>query len=132
MKDHSIDDNQVDRIGEKLDFFCPVNALIDVIAGKWKLRILWQLRNGIKRFGELKEALPNITPAVLSSHLQELAKQGIISREIYAEVPPRSEYSLTETGRSLFAVLYAMESWGIDFIRLSKSSATPYCFWPRP
>jgi len=129
--ENNTDNYQATTIGEEAAFLCPVNAMIDVIAGKWRVRILWELSNGVKRFGELKELLPNITPAVLSAQLQALAQQGIINREVYAEVPPKSEYSLTDIGKSLFEIIYDMETWGNDFIKQSRPSISTNLFRPR-
>ncbi|MCB0351378.1 MAG: helix-turn-helix transcriptional regulator [Bdellovibrionales bacterium] len=91
---------------------CPVELSIKIIGGKWKPILLWQLNEKIKRFGELKKDINGITVKMLAQQLRELEQDGIISRKMYHEVPPRVEYSLTEMGRSLEPVLMAMCSWG--------------------
>lgn len=129
MKNHSIIHNQQDKIVPGVQKKCPVNATIAVLAGKWKMRILWELRFDIKRFGQLKEAMPGVTPAVLSTQLLTLANEGIITRHVYAEIPPRVEYELTEIGRSLITVICAMESWGVGYVQNSGDSYDNGCLW---
>ncbi|MFC0516615.1 winged helix-turn-helix transcriptional regulator [Mucilaginibacter angelicae] len=129
MKNHSIADIQRDKMQAASEKFCPVIATIDVLSGKWKMPILWELYHGVKRFGELKEAMPKVTPGVLSTQLQALASEGIIRRELYAEVPPKVEYSLTANGRALVSVICAMEEWGIDYLKNANSAFNPDCLW---
>lgn len=93
---------------------CPVTATVSVIGGKWKPPILSRLVEGVKRFGELQGLVPNITKKMLTQQLRELELDGIIKRNVYHQVPPKVEYSLTEYGESLKPVLAAMESWGIQ------------------
>lgn len=93
-------------------FNCPVEVTLDVIGGKWKSVILWQIRLGPKRYLELKGLIPNITVRMLTKQLRELEQDGVILRQAFAEVPPRVEYSLTESGRTLRPVLDAMCAWG--------------------
>lgn len=128
MKKHSIIDNETDKIAVT-DNFCPVNATIVVLSGKWKMRILWELQSGTKRFGQLKEAMPKVTPAVLSTQLQSLTNEGIISRQVFAEIPPKVEYQLTSMGRSLLAVLCTMELWGIEYIKSANLYPNTECLW---
>ena len=89
-----------------------VEATLDVIGGKWKPIILCHLGEKSHRNGELKKMIPNISQKVLTQQLRELEQDGIISRKIYGEVPPRVEYSLTKEGRSLREILLAMSDWG--------------------
>ncbi|MDX1383077.1 MAG: helix-turn-helix domain-containing protein [Thermoanaerobaculia bacterium] len=90
----------------------PVEAALHAIAGKWKPPILWQLMEGTLRFGELQRRIPEITQKVLTQHLRELEADGLVHREVYPEVPPRVEYSLTDMGRSLESVLGVLCDFG--------------------
>lgn len=91
---------------------CPVTRTLDIIGGKWTLLILRDLFEGTKRFGELRKSLEGVSPKTLSERLQYLEKEGIIERRIYAEVPPKVEYSLTERGKTLRPILLSMKHWG--------------------
>ena len=93
-------------------FNCPVEATLDVIGGKWKSVILWHLRSEAKRFNELRKLIPNVTVRMLTNQLRELEQDGVVSRTVFAEVPPRVEYALTDSGRSLRPILDALCSWG--------------------
>ena len=94
---------------------CPVEATLDVIGGKWKGVILYKLLERPKRFSELKRQLPAITQRMLTLQLRELEEDGIVHREIYKEIPPRVEYSLTEFGKTLEPILLAMLTWGDQY-----------------
>lgn len=95
--------------------FCPVESGIDLMAGKWKGRIMWKLHHyqDTMRFGELRRALGNITDRMLSQQLRELESVQIIERKIYSEVPPKVEYSLTEFGKSMCPILDKFSEWGL-------------------
>ena len=95
---------------------CSVEATLSVVGGKWKPLILHQLFQGMRRFGELSRAIPCVTPQMLTQQLRELESSGIVHREVYAQVPPRVEYSLTDYGRTLHPVLTAMHEWGKQFL----------------
>ena len=95
---------------------CPITAAISIVGGKWKPVIIWVLMPGTKRFGELHKTIPGIALKVLSRHLKELEADGIISRKVFAEVPPRVEYTLTEKGRSLQGVMDLLADWGRENI----------------
>ncbi|WP_406138715.1 helix-turn-helix transcriptional regulator [Streptomyces anulatus] len=97
-------------------FVCGIDAAMDVIGGKWKVLILWALNERTCRFGELRRAVTGVTEKVLSSHLKELEDDGIVHRQVYAEVPPRVEYSLTPLGLSLNAALEPLGLWGREHI----------------
>lgn len=91
---------------------CAVEAAVSLIDGKWKSVILFHLLEGTMRFNALRRQLPSITQRSLITQLRELEEDGLVHREVYAEVPPKVEYSLTELGRSLEPVLMALKSWG--------------------
>jgi len=91
---------------------CPVQHTLAVIGGKWKVAILYYLVDKTFRFGELKRKIPNITQKMLTQQLRELEDHGLVHREVYAEVPPRVEYSLTEFGKTLSPVLSTICQWG--------------------
>ncbi len=91
---------------------CPVEAAVDVFGGKWKALILWWLQQRTWRFAELRGQMPGITEKMLTQQLRELEADGIVHRKVYATVPPKVEYSLTEYGRSLKRALRAICDWG--------------------
>lgn len=97
-------------------YSCPVEATMDVISGKWKTLIIHHLLEDTKRFSELKRLIPKVTQRMLTSQLRELEQHGIVHRKVYAEVPPKVEYSLTEFGKTLEPILWAMHDWGKSFI----------------
>lgn len=94
---------------------CPVETALALMGDKWKILILRDLLPGTKRFGELKNSLGGISQKVLTQHLRTLEKTGLVSRKVYAEVPPRVEYSLTELGRSLKPIHDALCRWGRQY-----------------
>ena len=91
---------------------CPVETTLMLIGDKWKILILRDLLPGTKRFGELKKSIGIVSQKVLTAQLRDMEKSGLLIRTVYAEVPPRVEYSLTELGKSLKPVLDAMQNWG--------------------
>ncbi|QNE75275.1 transcriptional regulator [Streptomyces finlayi] len=93
-------------------YVCGIDAAMGVVGGKWKGLILWALNERTYRFGELRRELPGVTEKVLTSHLRELEEDGIVHREVHAEVPPRVEYSLTPLGVSLNEALEPLGAWG--------------------
>ena len=93
-------------------YVCGIDAAMDVIGGKWKVLILWALDVRPHRFGELRRELPGVTEKVLAAQLRELEDDGIVNREVYDEVPPRVEYSLTALGTSLNKALGPLGDWG--------------------
>jgi DNA-binding HxlR family transcriptional regulator len=118
---------------------CGVETTLSVIEGRWKLLILFQLLGGTKRFGELKKRLSGVTQRMLTLHLRELERDGLIHREVYREVPPKVEYSLTQMGRSLEPLLHIMSEWGhghraalVKALRQAAGSAAadPSASWP--
>jgi DNA-binding HxlR family transcriptional regulator len=98
------------------DFGCPVEACVEVIGGKWKGVILFHLLGGTKRFNELMRLMPDVTQRMLTRQLRELEDDQIVNRKIYAEVPPKVEYSLTDFGTTLEPVLHMIQSWGVQYI----------------
>ncbi len=92
---------------------CPVEITLRVIGGRWKVLILRELLMGTKRFGQLHRSLNGITQKMLTQQLREMEDDGIVHREVYLQVPPKVEYSLTELGASLHLVLDAMHQWGL-------------------
>ena len=96
---------------------CPVTPVIQMLQGKWKLQIVYELCiRSPMRFGELKKILKPITNTMLANALKELEVDGLVHREQYNEIPPRVEYSLTEKGKDLLPVFYAISQWGIKYI----------------
>ncbi len=91
---------------------CPVTFCLSVIGGKWKPVILYCIANGVDRFGAMQRAVPGITKQMLTKQLRELEGDGLISRTVFAEVPPRVDYALTDVGRSILPVIEQMASWG--------------------
>lgn len=96
---------------------CPVETTLMLIGDKWKVLILRDLMDGTKRFGELKKSIDHVTQKVLTAQLRDMEDKGLLTRKVYAEVPPRVEYTLTEPGYSLKQILDSMVAWGTDYQR---------------
>jgi DNA-binding HxlR family transcriptional regulator len=94
---------------------CPVETTLSLIGDKWKVLVLRDLITGTKRFGELKKSIGTVSQKVLTAQIRDMVENGLVHRKVYAEVPPRMEYSLTELGQSLQPVLDAMRNWGEDY-----------------
>ena len=94
---------------------CPVETTLVLMGDRWKILIVRDLLTGTKRFGELKKSLPGISQKVLTSHLRAMEESGLVNRKVYAEVPPKVEYSLTEIGKTLKIVIDVMWKWGEDY-----------------
>ena len=94
---------------------CPVETTLMLIGDKWKVLILRDLMPGTKRFGELKKSIGSVSQKVLTTQLRDMEEKGLLCRKVYAEVPPRVEYTLTELGYSLKPILDAMWNWGEDY-----------------
>ena len=94
------------------EFYCPVNLTSDVIGGKWKPLVIYYLEKRTRRFGELQKLIPGMTKKMLTQHLRELERDGVVSRKAYPEIPPKVEYSLTRHGESLKPILKLMSAWG--------------------
>ncbi|WP_424358359.1 winged helix-turn-helix transcriptional regulator [Methanocella sp. MCL-LM] len=101
---------------QKKRYHGPVEATVDVLSGRWKPLILWALRDGTLRFGQIEEELsaykPNITQRMLTKQLRELENDGLVARKVYPEIPPRVEYTLTERYKSLMPIVEQMYNWG--------------------
>jgi DNA-binding HxlR family transcriptional regulator len=95
---------------------CPVEATLEVIGGKWKGIILYHLMGETRRFNELKRLMPGVTLRMLVRQLRELEEAQIVQRKVYAEVPPKVEYSLTEFGKTLEPVFNSLKSWGLGYL----------------
>ena len=97
-------------------FSCPVEATIYLIGGKYKTVILWPLKNQTLCFGELQRLIPKATAKMLTQQLRELESQGLINRKVYPVVPPKTEYSLSEFGKTIIPILDAMCLWGSSYL----------------
>ena len=104
QKDFDFIKNQIEN--------CPINYTMNKIGGKWKPVILHRIKVGVNRFGILQRAIPIINKQMLTSQLRELEADGFIKREIFAEIPPRVEYSITKSGETIFPLLDAIQQWG--------------------
>jgi len=101
---------------------CPVEATLGIIGGKWKADILHHLVEGPRRFNQLRRLLPGVTQRMLTLQLRELEADGIVKRTVYAQVPPRVDYELTEAGRTIIPILVSMRDWGEHFLMGGRSS----------
>lgn len=123
MKNSTNIDNQEDKIDKKIVFdekSCPVTATMQVLGGKWKVILINAIYlTSPARFGELKRSVKGITQSMLTQQLRELEDDGVISRKIYAEIPPRVEYTLTEFGLTLSPIIQSMGKWGKEY-RINK------------
>ena len=113
MKSLSDYEQKFDRLREN----CPVRAALDVIRGRWKPSILFEIKDGRKRFGDLQAALPQISAQALTVQLRQLEADGVIVRTMYPEIPMRVEYALSEHGSKLSAVMDQLEAWGIRHLK---------------
>ncbi len=100
---------------------CPVETTLMMIGDKWKVLILRELIDGTKRFGELKKSIPSISQKVLTQQLRSMEQDNLVIRKVYAEVPPKVEYSLTKTGYSLKVILDSMVLWGEQYKNKMKT-----------
>lgn len=105
----------------KKTYECPVELTVQVIGGKWKALLLWQIRDKVLRYGEFKRSVPDITHKMLSQCLKELENDGLVKRKVYQVIPPMVEYSLTPEGKRLMPVLEAMQKWGVNY-KVKKSA----------
>ncbi len=99
---------------------CPVEVTIGLVDGKWKAMIIYHLMDGMKRFNELRRLMPEVTQRIMTNQLRELERDGLVARTVYAEVPPKVEYRLTELGRSMRPMMLEMLRWGENYIQAAK------------
>lgn len=104
---------------------CPVTHCMNMIGGKWKPVILHLIRKGANRFSILQKAIPAVSRQTLTNQLRELEEDGLLVRTIYAEIPPRVEYTMTQEGLSLLPIIEAMTEWGLE--RMEKNASDQYC-----
>ncbi|MCT4632218.1 MAG: helix-turn-helix transcriptional regulator [Firmicutes bacterium] len=102
------------KVSEKA-YICPLALSVDVLGGKWKMQIMWHLKDDILRYTELKKKLSKISQKILTLNLRELEEAGLVSRKIYPVSPPKVEYSLTEYGETIIPILDAIHMWGKDY-----------------
>jgi DNA-binding HxlR family transcriptional regulator len=107
------------------EYHCPIEATLDVIGGKWKVVILFWLRDDIRRFSDLRRRIPGISERMLIHQLRELEADGIVDRKLFPEVPPKVEYSLTDYGRTLRPITDLMCNWGKNHLRRTASREKP-------
>jgi DNA-binding HxlR family transcriptional regulator len=101
-----------DILVKKVEYECPLALAIEIIGGKWKALVMYHLRKGSLRTGEIKRRIPNITQKMLTQQLRELERDGLVDRHVYDTVPPKVEYSLTELGETAKPLLNSLCSWG--------------------
>ena len=99
-------------------FSSAVELSLNILGGKWKILIIWQLKDSPKRYGELKKSLPGVTHKMLTQQLRELEQDEIISRKVYSEIPPKVEYSLTILGKTIIPVIDLLSDWGEEYQRV--------------
>ncbi|NLV27219.1 MAG: helix-turn-helix transcriptional regulator [Methanomicrobiales archaeon] len=109
---------------KKQIYNCPVEASIDIIGGKWKPVILWHIRDKPLRFTEIRTILPDITQGMLTRQLRELEADLVINRKVFAEVPPRVEYSLTDFGKTVIPILDTLCEWGKRYLEMNSEMTT--------
>jgi DNA-binding HxlR family transcriptional regulator len=106
---------------------CPVTATMELIGGKWKILILHLINNDINRFGKMNMMLKDISKQMLTTQLRELENDGLIERQIYAEIPPRVEYFLSDRGRSLMPIIETMKDWGNEHLITPAAKMAKAC-----
>lgn len=124
MQNHTnlnLNDISKEEVLKKLEN-CPINFAMRMIGGKWKPIILHRIRVGINRFGMLQKAIPMINKQMLTAQLRELEQDNLINRKVFAEIPPRVEYSISKNGESLFPLLEAIEEWGLSQQKMGKDN----------
>ena len=107
--------------------YCPVSVTQNILMGKWKLAILWIISLQTRRFNELQRLMPNITRGVLTQQLRELERDHLVHREVYREIPPKVEYSLTEIGSSFIPVMMQIMEWGVGYVKKTANCNMDIC-----
>lgn len=107
--------------------YCPVSVTQNILMGKWKLAILWIISLQTRRFNELQRLMPNITRGVLTQQLRELERDNLVHREVYREIPPKVEYSLTEIGSSFIPVMMQIMEWGVGYVKKTANCNMDIC-----
>jgi Predicted transcriptional regulators len=111
------EENKMQVVYKNTEYRCSMELTLDLIGGKWKSLILWHLGEKTMRFSELRRTLPQVTQKMLTQQLRELEEDGLVSRMVYTQVPPKVEYSLTEAGSSLLPILSTLNEWGVDYAK---------------
>ncbi|OLF04948.1 transcriptional regulator [Actinophytocola xinjiangensis] len=107
-------------------YVCGIDAALDVVSGKWKGLVLWELHaHGVRRFSELRRGLPGVSEKMLTQHLRQMEEDGLVHREVHAQVPPKVEYSLTEDGAALNEALRPLGEWGRHRLHRENLTTTP-------
>ncbi|MDD1724426.1 MAG: helix-turn-helix transcriptional regulator [Methanospirillum sp.] len=119
-------------MGRPVTYYCPFEAALDVIGGKWKALIIWQLKSDTLRFTQLMDRLPMVSPRMLTKQLRELEKDGVVIMIIYPEVPPRVEYSLSDLGKTVVPVLESLCTWGSEYLITNGCSLPKKCGSKKP
>lgn len=116
-------------MNDKIDanIFCPISVTQNVLMGKWKLTILWIVAQKTRRFGELQRLIPDVSRGVLTQQLRELERDKLIHREVFKEVPPKVEYSITEIGKSFIPVMINIMEWGVSYIKETTNCDMDMC-----
>ncbi|MEM9720731.1 MAG: helix-turn-helix domain-containing protein [Bacteroidota bacterium] len=107
-------------------YYNPVEFAVSHLGGLWKMPILWRLQKGTLRYGQLKEDIAHISDKMLSSQLKELVKDGFVKREVYPEVPPKTEYSLTEKGKKSIPIIEVIRTYGLNLMDEAGIDTDPY------
>ncbi|RXE56387.1 HxlR family transcriptional regulator [Methanoculleus taiwanensis] len=105
-------------------YHCPVEAALDVIGGKWKPLILWALGDDVMRFSELQKMIPGVNTKMLTKQLRELEADGVLTRTVYPEVPPRVEYAITDFGKTLLPIMEALCAWGAQYLGIDDAAVS--------
>ena len=113
------------------EYICPVSATQSILTGKWKLSVLWILSKKTIRFSELQRLMPDVSRGVLTQQLRELEHYKMVHREVYKEVPPKVEYSLTDIGRSFIPVMTSIMEWGVGYVKELSNTDMTICITNR-